>query len=194
MRRIEWKVRPVPPLAVIRYCKKCGRKTEFFSSGLFRVNAQKQSLDVWLIYKCADCGATWKDEILSRVRPQSIPGELLEGFHKNDRELAERYELDVRRLAGRGMELGSLRYEIEGEEIRPGEEIHLTVTCDTPLPVKVKSILQNKLGLSNKEYLTLARSGRVRGAAGENLEKCRLGRGIELLILEKDEYKEKEKW
>ena len=75
------------------YCKHCKRKQPFICSGRFRVNAQKKSLDVWLIYKCLICGATWNLTVLSRVNPRAIPLELLQGFQDNDPELAARYAL-----------------------------------------------------------------------------------------------------
>lgn len=182
MREIEWSVSPVRPLPVVRYCKKCGRKTDFFSSGLFRVNAQKRSLDVWLIYKCGTCDSTWNDEIYSRVPPRSISGELLERFYKNDELLAESYELDVGRFSGRGMEIGELCYEVTGEEFQIGEEIDLTISSAWPLPVKVKTLLRRKLRISNKEYSQLVQTGRLKAKSGENLEKCRINGKIEIQI------------
>jgi len=57
-----------PP--AIKHCKKCGRKTEYVCSGLFRVNAQRKYLDIWLIYKCSDCDCTWNMTIYSRINPK----------------------------------------------------------------------------------------------------------------------------
>jgi len=81
--------------AAVRYCKRCGIKTGFISSGAFRVNAQRKNLDVWLIYKCSACKTTWNLTVLSRVSPLSIPPELLRGFHENDPDIALSYANDI---------------------------------------------------------------------------------------------------
>jgi hypothetical protein len=91
---------------VVKYCKKCKKKTEYASSGLFRVNAQRKSLDVWLIYKCKKCNTTWNLTVLSRVTTGSVPPDLLHGFHENDSALAKRYATDMAVLKRNGVEPG----------------------------------------------------------------------------------------
>lgn len=71
MKKITWEVEYISRLPVIRYCKKCGKKTEYICSGLFRVNAQHKYLDIWLIYKCSNCDSTWNSTIYSRVNPKA---------------------------------------------------------------------------------------------------------------------------
>ena len=90
----------VPP--VIRRCKKCGVNTEFEMSGLFRVNANKKNLDVWLIYKCIVCDSTWNLSIYTRISPQSVSPELLDGFHSNDPDMAIQYGADIALLKRNG--------------------------------------------------------------------------------------------
>ena len=70
------------------------------------MNAQKKSLDVWLIYKCPVCGATWNLTVLSRVAPRLIPPELLQGFYDNDPDLAARYASDRALVKRNGAEPG----------------------------------------------------------------------------------------
>jgi len=69
------------------------------------VNAQKKTLDVWLIYRCSVCGATWNLTVLSRVAPRSLPPELLRGFQDNDPDLAARYASDRALLKKNGAEV-----------------------------------------------------------------------------------------
>ena len=57
---------------------------------------------VWLIYKCSDCDAAWNAAVFSRVSPQSVHAELLDGFYRNDAALAERYAMDYAFLRGNG--------------------------------------------------------------------------------------------
>lgn len=79
----------------IHKCAHCGRKTTFVSTRRFRVNANKNKLDVWLIYQCKKCRHTLNIPIYERVPPQKIPRELYEGFLANDEELAVRYGSDA---------------------------------------------------------------------------------------------------
>ena len=80
---------------IIHKCGRCGRKMIFVSTRRFRVNANKNRLDVWLIYQCKKCRHTLNIPIYERVLPQKIPKELYEGFLANDKELAIRYGSDA---------------------------------------------------------------------------------------------------
>lgn len=80
---------------IIHKCGRCGKKTTFVSTRRFRVNANKNKLDVWLIYQCKKCKHTLNIPIYERVSPQKIPRELYEGFLANDEELAIRYGADA---------------------------------------------------------------------------------------------------
>lgn len=185
MEKIIWSVQPQSAPAVLRYCKKCGRKTEFFCSGQFRVNAQRRRLDVWLIYKCASCSTTWNLEIYSRVSPQSLPKELLDGFHRNSEALAARYAADMSLLQKAGAEVKPPQYIIEGKTFSAREAVELTIDCAYPLPVKVSSLVREKLHLTNKEYTELVKSGALGNSSGQDLLKRRLGSGIVLIFNKK---------
>lgn len=186
MVKLTWNVRPQGAPSVLRHCKKCGKKMEFACSGQFRVNAQRRRLDVWLIYKCTGCSTTWNAEIFSRVSPQSLPQSLLDGFHRNSGELAARYAADTGLLQNAGAEIKLPQYIIEGEAFSAGEPVELTINCEHPQPVKVSSLVREKLRLSNKEYIKLVQEGIITGSSGQNLQKCRLNGGIVLLFHKKE--------
>ena len=95
MKKIVWEIEyfSLPP--VIKYCKKCREKKAFICSGQFRVNAQRKSLDIWLIYKCSSCDTTWNATLYSRISPQSLNPELLEAFHRNDEMLIEQFAMNA---------------------------------------------------------------------------------------------------
>ena len=93
---------------VVRYCKKCNARTGFASSGMFRVNAQKKSLDVWLIYKCRKCNTKWNLTVMSRVAPGAISLEMLNGFHENDEKLAMQYATDTTLIKKNGAKPGKV--------------------------------------------------------------------------------------
>lgn len=86
---------------IIHKCARCGKKMTFISTRRFRVNANKNKLDVWLIYQCKKCKHTLNIPIYERVSPQKIPRELYEGFLDNDQELAIRYGTDAAFLKSR---------------------------------------------------------------------------------------------
>ncbi len=78
-------------IRVFHKCGGCGKKREFENSGKFRVNANGNSVDVWLIYRCKKCKHSWNLTIYERTRPGKIPAELFEAFQENDEETALRY-------------------------------------------------------------------------------------------------------
>lgn len=73
---------------VIHKCGRCGKKMDFVSTRRFRVNANKNKIDVWLIYQCVKCRHTLNIPIYERVPPHKIPHELYERFLENDGDLA----------------------------------------------------------------------------------------------------------
>lgn len=180
MKKLRWLVRLISPPPALKYCKKCAGRAEFISSGLFRVNAQKRSLDVWLIYKCRQCDTTWNAEVFSRVNPQSIPRELLEGFHGNDSALADRYAADPGFLKRNGAEAGPPEYEILGEPFSLEEETELEILSDWDSPLKLSGLLRSKLSLSGSRYVSLVENGSITAPEGRDLMKGKLKRGIVL--------------
>ena len=46
MKIVNWDINYLSPPPAIKYCKKCGKKTEHICSELFRVNAQRKYLDI----------------------------------------------------------------------------------------------------------------------------------------------------
>lgn len=90
---------------VFHRCGGCGKKQEFINSGKFRVNANGNSVDVWLIYRCKKCKHTWNLTIYERIRPKKIPTDLYELFLNNDEETAYQYGNNVEFLKKNNAEL-----------------------------------------------------------------------------------------
>lgn len=72
-------------------CGGCGKKQEFVNSKKFRVNANGNLVDVWLIYRCRKCKHSLNLTVYERTRPQKIPEDLFEAFQSNDEETALSY-------------------------------------------------------------------------------------------------------
>ena len=87
---------PVPRLIrVYHRCGGCGKKQEFVNSGRFRVNANGNNLDVWLICRCKKCKHSWNLTIYERTKPGRIPKTLFEAFQENDAETALAYGRNI---------------------------------------------------------------------------------------------------
>ena len=82
-------------IRVYHRCGGCGKKQEFVNSKKFRVNANGNRIDVWLIYRCKKCKHSWNMTIYERKNPNKIPNDLYELFLCNDEDIAVRYGNDV---------------------------------------------------------------------------------------------------
>ena len=182
MKKIIWEVQSLSLLPVLKYCKKCGRKNLFACSRQFRVNAQRRYLDIWLIYKCCDCNTTWNATVYSRISPQSIKPQLLDGFYKNDNKLVEKYAMDSQFLQENGVEVGLPQYSVIGDCFSLDETVQLEIKNKYSLSVKVSSVVRSKLLLSEKEYLQLITSGKIKSFPTQDLKKCKLKEGVTLVF------------
>lgn len=88
---IEYEIVPTESFCVVRGCSGCGRKTHFRNTHKFRVNANGNRLDVWLIYQCEDCKHTLNLAIYERQKVSAVPEAEYEAFLKNDIQLAQQY-------------------------------------------------------------------------------------------------------
>ena len=88
---IEYRIIPMEACKIIRNCSGCGKKEKFLSTGNFRVNANGNQIDVWLIYQCEKCKHTYNLTIYERTRPSKIPKELYLKFLSNNTETALEY-------------------------------------------------------------------------------------------------------
>lgn len=95
----------MPSYKVYHRCGGCGKKQEFINSGKFRVNANGNRVDVWLIYRCRKCKHSWNLTIYERVKPSRIKPEDYGLFMENDYELALQYGNDIDFLKRNNAEL-----------------------------------------------------------------------------------------
>jgi len=182
MQKLTWDIQYLSPPPAIKYCKKCSKKTEHLCSGLFRINAQRKYLDIWLIYKCSDCDSTWNVTIYSRINPKRIAPEILDGFHSNNGELAKIYAMDTELIRKNGAEVGLPKYKILGANINFNTPIELHIKSPYPSGVKVSSLLRKKMNLSKNAFEQMITSGAIRSTSGLDLKKCRLQADAILII------------
>lgn len=125
---------------VIRNCAKCGSKSTFINTNNFRVNANGNHLDVWLIYQCEKCKHTFNLTIYERKKKSDINKEEYQKFLANDIELATQYgnrkELFSKNKSE--IDLENITYTISpvGERNLPyGEEIIIR----NPYEIKIRT-------------------------------------------------------
>lgn len=182
MQRIQWEVESLANVEVWRYCKRCGKKEEFVSSGLFRVNANKKNLDIWLIYRCVHCGNSWNFPIYERVNHGKLQREELHAFHQNDSKLAHHYAMQADRLARCGCSVQPPEYRIRGADIPVDDVVQVTISCVYKLNVRIDKLLRQKMALSSKAFKELLDGGYIQAVDGRNICKSNLGHGVELMI------------
>lgn len=182
MKNVIWTAHYRNAPTAVRYCKHCGTRTAFASSGLFRVNAQQKALDIWLIFKCVNCDTTWNLTVLSRVNPATLPPDLLHGFHINDDRLAMRYATDMELIKRNGAEPGMPEIEILGKPVDLTESARITLISDWPMEYKASTAIRDKLALSRSAYDRLWDSGRIVCISGQNLKKSKLSDTITIEI------------
>lgn len=183
---MSWLVRPQGLPEIVRSCSKCGCKTRFLCSGLFRVNGQKKKLDVWLIYKCHKCDTKWNMEIMSRVHADEMGRELFEGFTSNSYALAFRYAFDVPTLNRNKAEVcyDSVGFAVEGSSIDLSDaavkNIKLALIPEHSMAVKVTKVLRQKLEVSSAALARIIEAGGILCEDVKDIGKARLKKRIEL--------------
>ena len=90
---------------VYHRCGDCGKKQEFINCGRFRVNANGNRVDVWLIYRCKKCKHFWNLTIYERVKPSKIKPDDYELFMENNFELATQYGNNIEFLKRNNAEI-----------------------------------------------------------------------------------------
>ena len=187
-RKIVWEIVPVGTPHVIRHCHGCRKKSEFVCSGQFRVNANKASIDVWLIYKCESCGATWNMSVVSRQNIKRMDRQMYEKYIKNDAQTALDCSFDVellRKNAARA-DFSGAKYEVKGEDICADElcdgGIEIVIKSQYRLDLRLDKLIKDKLGISRSGVYELAEAGRLIFRPEVNLRKQRIGRSVTMLV------------
>jgi len=159
--RVTWTVTPLRPPVAWRHCSRCGETRRFRTSGKFRVNSQKKLIDVWLIYRCEVCEASWNLPILERATVREISHSDFAGFTQNDPALARRYAFDMARLRRHAARLeGSPEFIVSkthasGCRSDPGA-IEVTLSLSDPCESRLDMLLAREFGLSRGSIARLA--------------------------------------
>lgn len=168
LRKIEYKIVLEDSFRVIRNCPKCGKKTPYQNTKKFRVNANGNKLDIWLIYQCAECKHTLNLAIYERRKASSIPKEEYQCFLDNDEQLAETYGKNMRLFQANKADIDfdklhyglvKLHETIESSEI--GEQIIITVKNPYQIKIRPEKQISMVLGLSRNQVKSLLEKGDI---------------------------------
>ncbi len=182
-----WEITPTSWPVVIRNCPKCGNSSVYECSGNFRVNANHNAIDVWLIYQCNKCSTTWNMEIISRTNVKSIDKELYHKFLSNDKELAGIYAFDSATLSRNKAIINyeNINYDVTGDTIVYHE---LTQVCDIeiicayPFDLRLDKLLVKQLHLSREQIRKLSDAGKIVSCAGKNITKLKMKERLKLSL------------
>jgi hypothetical protein len=94
VKKYEYTVEPIESYKVIRNCSGCNRKSSYHNTNHFRVNANGNKIDIWLIYQCEVCKHTFNLSIYERIKPSDIELSQYERFLRNDVMLSNQYGMD----------------------------------------------------------------------------------------------------
>ncbi len=182
---LNWLVTPVGYQSVVKYCPLCKIKRNFYPAGSFRINAQKKLLDIWSIYKCAQCGSTWNVEILSRIHVNKIDPHLYERFLLNDPVTVMRYSFDDKILSKNKAEIAAPPdFTVDGDEFsfsKTNRLIRINIIFTYPIRIKLMSILAKKLSLSRNNLIRLIEENKIQGLPLNRLKR-KTNQNIELAI------------
>ena len=169
---------------VIRHCAHCGEPKPFVPTDKFRINGQKKLLDVWLIYKCAVCDATWKMEIYSRVAVSKLDKGLFQLLNDNDAQLARRFAFDAAAHARLKsvLDYDQVSFTFEetvGANANPWRNavgrVELELICDIPAGVRIAALIRELLCISGTHLARLAKAGAINLEGGQDILKARMG-------------------
>lgn len=150
-----WSIVPENLPVVKRNCPKCKCKTNFVSTKKFRVNANKNHIDVWLIHQCEKCKSTWNMTILERVNPADIDKELYEKFAANDEDLAVKYGFDLSAYSRNKAEvvLDNVNYKVRKDDDLDYscKDIEIEVKSDNATDLRVDKLLADNTDLTRSK-------------------------------------------
>lgn len=183
----KWNLVPSSYPTITRSCPKCGSHSEYQCTGNFRVNANKNNLDVWLIYQCSKCKSTWNMELLSRVNANTIDKVDYQKFLQNDNELVIHYAFDVvtHRSNKATMNYDGLSYHILGDPVDYAtlqSPCEIELTCNYPIDLRLDRLLSRHLGLSREEIKTMGRYGKITDIDGKDLSKAKIKNRLMFLL------------
>lgn len=134
---LSWTLRRTRLPLLAFHCVHCHSGLASTGDGKFRVNANGELLDIWLLVACVSCGRTSKITVHDRVPVRYLDPILLEGYSGNSSALVARVLLDPL-IARRN------RFALEWDSCW---ELLAPSPPDRPWPVQVPVIFDDPVAL-----------------------------------------------
>jgi len=165
LKKYQWELVPKNLPIVRRNCPKCNEKARYINSEKFRVNANKNSIDIWLIYQCEKCKSTWNMTIYERIKPYEINKDEYEKFLSNDKELAREYAFNLSIYNKNKAEiiLEDVNYELIQKKLEAyyinENELVIEIACKDFIELRVDKLLSDTLGISRNKIKDMNKKG-----------------------------------
>ena len=165
--RVTWQVAPLQCPLPWRHCSRCKSQMPFRCSMKFRTNAQKKRIDVWLIYRCDECGETWNMPILERVTIGDIAPDEFQAIARNDPALAARHAFDRERLAHHSSRVENssgvtIHKSLRGEYRHGATIIEIALAFALSCQIRLDRLLSSELGVTRSRLRALHDCGALR--------------------------------
>jgi len=168
LKKIKYEIVLKDSFLILWSCPRCGRRTHFKNTKKFRVNANGNKLDIWLIYQCEQCKHSLNLAIYERQKISSIPKEEYQRFLDNDDQLAEMYGKNIH-LFNRNktnIDYESLNYDFVKldeaiEYSNFGEKIVIIINNPYQLKIRPEKQIAEVLGMSRSQIKNLLEKGEI---------------------------------
>lgn len=186
--KLVWTIVPKESFKVLRNCSKCGCKSKYSNTGNFRVNANGNFLDVWLIYQCEKCKNTLNLEIYERVSPSKVPRSQYHKFLANDDELAFTYgrKKEFFQKNKAEIELEEMEYEVQANstirDMRSESDKNVVIKNPYSLKIRLDKVLAKQLQISRAQVKKLVENGNVFYNQEKDLKKVIIYENLEFTI------------
>lgn len=169
LKKLEYEIVLNESFLIVRRCSGCGRKTRFQNAKKFRVNANGNRLDVWLIYQCELCKHTYNLAIYERQNVSSIPKEEYLCFLENDAQLAEKFgkNLQLFRKNKVNVDYGAVNYSfVKRHEIVEDcgdakKRIVIKIYNSCALRIRPEKQIAEVLGVSKSRVRKMIQQGKI---------------------------------
>jgi hypothetical protein len=138
----------------------CRSASATAGEGRFRVNANGNLLDVWLLVSCVSCDRTSKLTVHERAPVRSFEPAELDGYHANDPRLVAAALLDPLLARRNHVTLdwtGAWRPDAPSAWLDVPWPAQVEVGFEDPVPVRPDRLIAQGLGLSRSEVPRLVK-------------------------------------
>lgn len=181
----EIKIMPRGSYKIIRNCAKCGCKTNYINTNNFRVNANGNCLDVWLIYQCEKCKHTLNISIYTRVNPSEVKAEEYEKLLSNDKSLAFKYGVN-RELFSRNKAVineSAMKYDLINIKNKICANYKsIRIYNDYGLKIRMDKLIAETLKMSRSEVREKIKKQLIFSNENYKLDKVFSGNYVEIFI------------